>query len=607
MDINHPDDAVGEHTASESTQSLTELVEHRHRREKELASLYATARALTALGEVDTVLGSIVRHAHDLIGTDVTYLSVFDDPRSELTLRAVEGSLSPSFRTAHVPANTGVGGRVVETQSAFWVRNYLTDATLVHDPDFDAVLAAEGIVALLGVPLRDGERVFGILYAADRVERPFDIDEVALLSAFADHAAVALQNARLYEESTRALAELQDAYATIERSALIHESLTRVVLTGGGAREVADLLVESLGGRVAIYDRDDHLLVATGNVQGKADSPSDGLRHVLAESRLTGRCITGDTAQNSSKEFHSIVAIVAGDSYLGAVVLSHAQRPSAIERRTLERASQILGLMTLKQNAVVEAEERVRGELLTEVINANRPYAPELLARASSRHMRIDQFNALLVAEGDTVRSLDVTRRLHSLSPDWAGLAGDYLGTATMAFQASDPDAAAAAIQRRLRATMHQPIRVCVAPLSPQDSLGRPFGIATRCLKILRAIGIDDKGVSSTHLGLYATLFDPDRGDDLRVFLDDTLGALIDYDTRRGTDLIGTLASYFENSGNLTRTAKSLHVHMNTLVKRIERVSAVVGSQWQQPDDALALQLAVRLHVLSAEIDHQGH
>lgn len=582
-------------------QSLSDVVEHRQRRERELASLYATARALTALGEVDTVLTSIVRHAHELIGTDVTYLSVFDDPYSELTLRAVEGSLSPEFRTAHVPGNTGVGGRVVETQSAFWVSNYLTDRSLTHDPGFDAVLQAEGIVALLGVPLRDGTRVFGILYAADRVERPFDIDEVALLSAFADHAAVALQNARLYEESTRALADLRDAYATIERSAAVHEALTRVVLTGGGAREVAQLLVTSLGGRVAIYDRDDHLLVTTDNVRGKADAPSDGLSGAQSDSRRTGRCVTvHDVDADPEPQFHSLVAILAGDTYLGAVVLTHLHSPSAVEQRTLERASQILGLMTLKQNAVVEAEERVRGELLTEVITSPRPIPAELATRAASRHVQVENFTALVVAEGFSRRSVDLTRRLHTFSAEWSGLAGEYFGTSTMLIVADDLDGAAVAIQRRLRATLHEPILVCATPVTgANDALTRPFTIASRCLKILRATGIDDRGTTSAHLGLYATLFDPDRAEDLAILLADNLGALLDYDTRRGTDLVGTLAVYFDNSANLTRTAKALHVHMNTLIKRLDRVGAVIGERWQQPDSALSLQVAVKLHTLT--------
>ncbi|WP_222114234.1 helix-turn-helix domain-containing protein [Gordonia paraffinivorans] len=569
------------------------------RRERELSSLYATARALTALDEVDTVLASIVRHAHDLLGADVTYLSVFDHPHAELILRAVEGSLSPAFRSAQVPADTGVGGRVVETGAPFWVSNYLTDPSLKHDPGFDSALASEGIVALLGVPLRDGERVFGILYAADRVERPFEMEEVALLSAFADHAAVALQNARLYEESQRALAELREAYATIERSAQVHEDLTRVVLTGGGAREIADLLVGALGGRVAIYDRDDHLLVTTANVRGRADSPTDGLREPLAESRRTGRCAVGGDA----REFHTVVAILAGDSYLGAVVLSREGAPSEVEQRTLERGTQILGLLTLKQNAVVEAEERVRGELLTEVITSVRPYSGELMARAESRHLSVDTFNALLVVDSAHLRPADLARRLHSLA-EGESLAGVHLGAATMLVRTDDLDRAATVVHRRLRAMLRTPVLVCATPVSVmQASMQRSFTLASRCARLLRSVGVTDRATSTTHWGMYAMLFDPERGDDLHTFVADALGELLDYDARRGTDLVGTVAAYFDNSTNLTRTAKALHVHMNTLIKRLERVSALIGDDWQSAQRALPLQLAVRLHLLATDLD----
>lgn len=52
----------------------------------------------------------------------------------------------------------------------------------------------------------------GALFAADRSERSFQADEIALLIAFADHAVVALDNARLYEAGRTALRELRVTY-----------------------------------------------------------------------------------------------------------------------------------------------------------------------------------------------------------------------------------------------------------------------------------------------------------------------------------------------------------------------------------------------------------
>ncbi|MGC0335070.1 GAF domain-containing protein [Streptomyces sp. SLBN-8D4] len=202
------------------------------RRKRELSSLYATARSLTALGELDDVLRSIVRHAHELIGTDFTYLSLLG-PDNALSVRASEGTISADFLASGIPPGTGLGGQVIERRKPIWVSNYLIADELNHDHDFDGLVAREGLTALLGVPLLVRGQAVGALFAADRSERSFSSEEIALFSAFADHAAIALDNARLYDQSRTALEKLQSAYrvieehvATIERAQAVHEALT---------------------------------------------------------------------------------------------------------------------------------------------------------------------------------------------------------------------------------------------------------------------------------------------------------------------------------------------------------------------------------------------
>src|SRR3954468_23160284 len=102
------------------------------RRQRELASLYATAKSLTALGELDDVLKSIVHNAHDLIGTDFTYLSLVGAD-GRLSARASEGTISASFLAACIPADVGLGGRVLASRSPHWVRNYVATTLIDHD------------------------------------------------------------------------------------------------------------------------------------------------------------------------------------------------------------------------------------------------------------------------------------------------------------------------------------------------------------------------------------------------------------------------------------------------------------------------------------------
>jgi hypothetical protein len=543
------------------------------RRQRELASLYATAKSLTALGELDDVLQSIVRHAHDLMGTDFTYLSLVADGR--LSARAAEGTISAAFLSATIPAGVGLGGKVLATRRPQWVRNYAASTLIDHDAGFDRLVGTEDLVALLGVPLVIRDEVVGALFAAYRSERSFHAGEIALLSAFADHAAVALDNARLYEESRTALQDLQVAYrrieehvAVVERAQAIHEALTGVVLEGGTPDDVAQLLAEQLGGTVTLLEAPEQ---RSGRVTTSVD---DGIAR-------------------------SVAPIQAGDSRLGALAWSRPAGPGVSEDmdlRTLERATHILGLLILKERAVAEASERLSGELLTELLVGGPGISPAQRARTRARGIDADRLNLVLVADSASLSSADLLRHLHDIARDRAGLAGEHLGRATMIVPSSDDDRTVEEVHKRLRRSLGGPVAV-VGERAAGHDWSRAFSLASRCAAVMRAIGHTDKGVTTGRYALFAMVFDADRARELDRFLATSVGPLADYDQRRGTDLVGTLSAYYDHRANVAATARALHVHVNTLLKRLDRVSDVLGADWRTEND-LELQLGLRLHRL---------
>ncbi|MFE3165346.1 helix-turn-helix domain-containing protein [Streptomyces sp. NPDC059224] len=579
-----------------------ELAAYRLRRERELTSLYATARSLAVLGEVDVVLPSIVREAHELIGSDFAYLSLLDAD-GNLRLRASAGTISPEFSSARMPPGAGLGGRVIETRAPYWVSDYRAADGIDHNSCFDRLVGDEGLVALLGVPLLVGDRVIGVLFAADRTERPFPKDEVALLSAFADHAAIALNNARLYEESRVALRRLRDAYrviegqvATMELAAAVHEALTHVVLTGGGPGEIAQLLVDHLEGAVTIRDRDDKVVASRspGSATPDVDPPLE--RELLEEARRTGRCVHG---RGDDGTVLSVAAIQADGSHLGSLSLWRRAATDSADVRMLERSAQITGLLVLMREARVEAEERVRGELLTELLSRPplHPVHPTLRDRALARGVDVDRLNVLVAADCPGRPAADVVRELHAASTEWSGLAGEYLGRGTMLLHTDDPETAAAELHHRLRHRLGSPTLVVLDRVTGHDR-SRSFTLAQRCLDVMRSLGDTDRGATTRHYAMYALVFDPRRAHELRDFISDTLGPLLDYDRRRSTDLVATAAAFFTHSGNLSRTAHALHIHTNTLLKRMDRIGAVLGADWRAGDWGLRVHLALQLHQL---------
>ncbi|MFD8740217.1 helix-turn-helix domain-containing protein [Streptomyces sp. NPDC059618] len=577
------------------------------RRQRELASLYETAKSLTALGELDEVLQSIVRHAHDLIRTDFTYLSLVG-PDGRLSVRASRGTVSAAFLAACIPADVGLGGKVLASSSPHWVSRYAGATLIEHDPDFDRLVTAEGLVALLGVPLVVRGRAVGALFAADRSERAFHADEIALLRAFADHAAVALDNARLYEASRSALNELRIAYgkieahmAVVERVQTLHEALTGVVLRGGTPDDVTQLLADQLGGSVSLLDRSGEALVCRESVSRPCrTSPDSGLADAVERARRSGRCTTSVDAAGA---VHSVASLQAGDSYLGALVWSREAvaghgGPDDTELRTLERATHILGLLILKERAVAEAGERLSGELLTELMVGGPGISPAQRARTRARGIVADRLDLVLVADSATLSSTELARRLHDVARDRSGLAGEHLGRATMILPSTDDDRTVEEVHRRLRRALGGPVAVVGERVVHHD-WSRAFSLAGRCAAVMRAIGHTDLGAMTGRYALYALIFDTERAGELDRFITDSIGPLLDYDRRRGTDLVDTLSAYYVHRANVAATARALYVHVNTLLKRLDRADSVLGVDWRREND-LELRLGLRLHQLRA-------
>jgi len=118
-----------------------------------------------------------------------------------------------------------------------------------------------------------------------------------------------------------------------------------------------------------------------------------------------------------------------------------------------------------------------------------------------------------------------------------------------------------------------------------------------RCLETLEALGRSGEGASAAELGFLGVLLGDRR--DVLPFVRRTIGPVLDYDEERGTELVGTLEAYFSNDRNLARTREALHIHVNTVTQRLERIGTLLHDDWQQHDRSLEVQIALRLHRIS--------
>ena len=82
----------------------------------------------------------------------------------------------------------------------------------------------------------------------------------------------------------------------------------------------------------------------------------------------------------------------------------------------------------------------------------------------------------------------------------------------------------------------------------------------------------------------------------LRAIYDETVAPLVEHDRRRRSDLRHTLEVYLTEDRSITRAATTLHMHRNTLNKRLERIEGLLGLNLSSTDDLVALRLGLRAY-----------
>src|SRR5487761_417521 len=224
-----------------------------------LQELYRVSQAVLSVTRqmsVRDVLHVIVRSARSLVGARYAALGVPDSGNSFAEFVVDGMTLAEQDAIGPLPRRHGMLGVLLSEGKPERL------ADISRDPRFEGWPGAHPwMTHFLGVPVKDGDQVLGIIFAANKVtpkSSGFTERDEEILSLFAAHAAIAITNARLYERSrelsvleerSRLARELHDAVSQKLFSIRAHARAAAVLATRddgpAAAREMA--AVASLG------------------------------------------------------------------------------------------------------------------------------------------------------------------------------------------------------------------------------------------------------------------------------------------------------------------------------------------------------------------------
>lgn len=194
--------SLGDQTAV--TLEKLRLFHETEMRAQQLATLNESSRMLTSTLDVDYIFENAMTAAIKMLDTEAGSLFMLDEESGELVFRVVKGGAEDLVGT-RVPAGKGIVGEAVNSREPVVVDDVIRDHRWYSQVDRATDIQTQ---RMLAVPLISQDRVLGVVEVINKKDgQPFNEQDKSLLATFATQAAVAIENARLYQATDEALAE----------------------------------------------------------------------------------------------------------------------------------------------------------------------------------------------------------------------------------------------------------------------------------------------------------------------------------------------------------------------------------------------------------------
>jgi hypothetical protein len=272
-----------------------------------------------------------------------------------------------------------VASRIAQTRRPQAVLDYLAEPGLARSEQMDAAVREEGVQSLLGVPLVANSTVLGVLFVGTRTRHEYTADEVAVLSALADHAAIALLRSLRFGDLERsgdeavARAAAWEQYFRDQRRVLdVVDELFDAVLSGEDVHHVIGTLAQAVGRQLVLVDEAGGVIAATGDARPQPDpvettgDPQTPESVGSSESPALPGAGARFRATPDSPDTEAVVVVETRTSGVLRLHVLRAPHGSALlSPETVVRGAQVCAFAHLLGSASRLREDRLRDRLLS--------------------------------------------------------------------------------------------------------------------------------------------------------------------------------------------------------------------------------------------------
>ncbi len=415
---------------------------------------------------------------------------------------------------------------------------------------------------------------------------------------------------------------IDEHYALRTQAEQIRRSLMKLVLAGDTLQGVADALASFLGRSIAVESEAFDVLAAArvGPVdEARKRSVAEGRTSPELAERLLERGIYDELLEKRGPmrvppmpdldmTMERIVApIIVAQRIIGYVWIIAGDRDlNELDELAIDHAATAAAVLMLKNREVQDAELRLRGDLLDQLLSLSGAPEPDLAERVHKLGFNVNRPYQVMIIQGRPPAGesqLSLARKIERWLNQVDGPAlvvprGDRV---VVALQSGRP-AQGVPLARRLVESMDhpaQPLRVGVGnSVDSLQDLSRSYGQAAEALRIAEELNRPAAVYSFHSLGMYHWLHHlPEEVLEGNRYLH-AVRALADHDQTQKGELLSTLEAFLDAGGQRSAAAEKLNIHRNSLAYRLRRIEEVLNLDPTHPAHQAELTIALRAHRL---------
>ncbi len=192
---------------------------------RELQLFWEISQSLISKGYLDEILNLIVTTTAAVMDSKICSVMILNEKTDELSIAATQSLSTAYLHKPKIKVGESVSGVAVKERRVVYVEDVTKDP-IYRFPD---VAKAEGLVSLVSVPMQIQDRAIGVINCYTSQKRLFSYQEIRVLQAVANQAAVAIEHTKLRREN----AEVKQA---LEERKLI-ERAKSLLMTHKGLKE----------------------------------------------------------------------------------------------------------------------------------------------------------------------------------------------------------------------------------------------------------------------------------------------------------------------------------------------------------------------------------